>query len=128
MRLNPVFVDANEESEDWLVGDTCEVLVPEYKSFISSGWLVTVLCSSLVVVEPAVEEAPSTLKVVEGSAEVLAPKPSAKLAGGPMGVKVEAYGDSLGASRKLCVVKLAVEVVVNGSELENTEELCPPPF
>ena len=101
------------------------MLATEYRSFFSSGWVAAVFRSNRVVGESAIEELPSTLNVGEGSIDVLAPKSSAKLPRSPVGVKVEATGDSLGASRILCVIRLAVEAVVNGSELQNTEEMCP---
>ncbi len=113
---------------DRIVGDSRAVFATEYSSVLSSGWLVAMLRFSDVVGESTVDIVSSTLKVGDNSVNVLVLVFLAVFPRSPMGVKVDATGDSLGTTWRLCVMKLAVEAVVNGSELPNIEENCALPL
>lgn len=93
-------------------------------SFLSSGWLETVFGSNGAAEEPTFDKLASTRKFGEGSVDVLLPTRSEAFSRSPVGVNVEAIGDSPGASWKLLVMRFAVEAVVNGSGLPNTVEIC----
>ena len=106
------------------MGDTRALFATEYMSFLSSGWLEAVFGSNGAAEEPTLDKLASTMKVGECTADVLFPALSEAFSRSPIGVNVEAIGDSLGVSWKLLVTNFVVEAVVNGSGLPNTVEVC----